>query len=289
MNNDEQIRRVIVASLPDVDDEQGWAGVQARIGPARRRRRLMQSAAAVTVGAVLVGLGIGTRAWLTDSPDVAETNDTTTTSTTIGTATECLSPLITDDDIAYLERWTAGGTSLRADRCVLAGVTGPEPDVTPEGLGVEMPLHPDRLSDDVVLPHSALMPPVDYYPIVHLGQVDVTDTHGYLYWVSGASSGPVPNIGGATGSPGDTMATQTGIWAVDTSYPTITVYVIVPAEASIAALEMDNIPVAWQRPVAKAAVFVIDETQLESSPSRITVTIYDQSGATIDRYEGNLD
>ena len=69
------------------------------------------------------------------------------------------------------------------------------------------------------------------------------------------------------------------------SYPTITVHVIVPDEASIVALDIDNIALAWQRPVAKAAVFVIDETQLESAPSTITVTIYDKSGTVIDQYQ----
>lgn len=288
MSNDEQIRRVILATLPDVDDEQGWAAVQARIAPAQRRRRITQAAAAVAAVAVLVGLGIGTRAWLIDRPYVADINDTTTTSTTTQTATECLDPRIDAQNVAYLQRWTVSGTSLRADRCVLAGIAGPEPEEVPEGIGAEMPLHPDRLPDGEALPRSELTPVLDWYPIVHLGEIADTDNHGYLYWFSDSVSGaPTPNIGGAFGYPGDTMAALPGIWAVGSGGGdrTITVYVVVPDEASIVALDFDNVALAWQRPVAKAAVFVIDETRLESLPGTITVTIYNKSGTVIDQYQ----
>jgi hypothetical protein len=286
MSNDEQIRRVILASLPDPDEERGWAGVQARIAPAKRRRRITQVATAMAAVAVLVGVGFGARTWLTDRPDVADSNDTTTTSTSTPSATECLDPRVGAQDVAYLERWTVIGTSLRTDRCVLAGIVGPEPEVIPDGLGVEMPLHPDRLPSDEVLPRSELMPEIDWYPIVHLGQVSDTNNHGYLYWVGDSVAGtPTPIIGGAIGHPGDTMAALPGIWAVGRGDRSITVHVVVPDEASIVALDIDGLSLAWQRPVAKAAVFVIDETQLESSPDTITVTVYDKSGIAIDQYQ----
>lgn len=290
MATDDQIRRVLLASLPDVDEQDGWDRVQARIAPARRRR-LTQVAAAATAVAVVVVIGITARSWLGDtSPDVADGTTTTVISTTTAVV-ECLDARIDSGNADYLDRWTTSTVSLQADQCVLAGIAGPEPETIPDGLGVEMPLHPDRLVDDTDLPRGrVLLPIVDYYPIVHIGQVGDTDFHGFLYWVEGETTGaPTPNIGGAIGAPGDTMAAQEGIWSAGIAYPTITVHTVVADEAAIVAIEVDGRPYAWQRPVAKASVFVIDETQLSASPTSIAVTVFDRTGTVIDRYEQGLD
>lgn len=70
---------------------------------------------------------------------------------------------------------------------------------------------------------------------------------------------------------------------------TIDIYLVVPEDGAVAAPEIDDRPYAWQRPVAKVAVFVIDGAELESLPSSITVTVDDPSGHEIDAYQEQLN
>lgn len=207
----------------------------------------------------------------------------------------CLDSRIDEENLGYIERWSTT-ESLHSEQCVLPGVHGPEPSTVPEGLGAELPLHPESLPSGDTLPQSVLNPIVDFYPIIHVGQVGDTDRHAFLYWARDSQGGPSPNIGGALAGPGATMADQPGIWSIGTDenltlgeIVTIDIYVVVPEEAAVAALAIDDQPYARQRPVAKVAVFVIDGAELESQLNSITVTVYDESGAEIDAYEEQLD
>lgn len=204
----------------------------------------------------------------------------------------CLVSRIDDANLEYIERWTVTAESLRDDQCVLPGVYGPEPSTLPEGLGAEMRLQPESLPSEEDLPQSGLNPVVDFYPIIHVGQVGDTDHHALLYWVQDRLGGPAPIIGGASAGPGTTMADQPGIWSLGAEenltlgdIVTIDIYVVVPEEAAVAAMTIDDQAYAWQRPVAKTAVFVIDGAEFELEPNSIVVTVYDQLGAEIDTYQ----
>lgn len=205
---------------------------------------------------------------------------------------DCLVSRIDDANLEYIERWAATVESLHDDQCVLPGVYGPEPSAVPDGLGSEMRLQPESLPNDEYLPQSILNPVVDFYPIIHIGQVGDTDHHALLYWVRDRLGSPAPMIGGASADPGATMADQPGIWSLGMEENltlgeilTIDIYVVVPEEAAIAALTIDDQAYAWQRPVAKTAVFVMDGAEFESEPNSIAVTVYDQTGAEIDTYQ----
>lgn len=208
----------------------------------------------------------------------------------------CLDPRIDEANRNYIEQWAATSESLVKERCVLPGLHGPEPSTTAsEGLGTELRLDPERLASDVDLPQSVLNPVVDYYPMIHVGEVGDTGRHAFLYWAQDRLGGPTPNIGGALADPGATMADQPGIWSIGFDenltlgeIDNVEIYVVVPEEAAIAALAIDGQPHAWQRPVAKAAVFVINGSDLKSLPDSLTVTVYDQSGAETDIYREEL-
>jgi hypothetical protein len=285
MTTDDRIRHVLHDLTPSVDEQAGWERIQARIAPARRRRHLAAATVVVAVVVLFVGLAVGVRSWRPDTSDGADVTGSTVTST-IAVTIECPDPDVDEQNLAYLEEWTSLTGSLRTDRCVLAGVHGPAPAVIPDGLGDEMPLYPDRLADDTVLPFRVLLPVADDYPIIHLGRVADTDVHGFLYWVRDpAAVGPTPDIGGALFGPGETMASQPGIWVMGVAGQTITVYTVVPDNAAIAAIGIDGKAQAWQRPVAKASVFVLDEAMMESVEPVITVTVFDRTGTVIAQYE----
>ncbi len=92
MDNEEQIRRVLVESQPSVDEEQGWAGVQTRADRAGRRHRVTRGLMVITAVAVFVGFGFGVRSWLSGSSEIAGRPDATvspeTTSTSLGDQSE---------------------------------------------------------------------------------------------------------------------------------------------------------------------------------------------------------
>jgi hypothetical protein len=285
MTTDDRIRHVLHDLTPSVDEQAGWERIQARLAPARRRRRLAATAAVAAVGVLFVGFAIGARVWRPDTSDAAGITGSTVTSTMPATV-ECPGPGVDAQNLAYLEAWTSLTGSLRTGQCVLAGVHGPEPEMIPGGLGDEMPLYPFEITDDTVLPYGVLAPVADDYPIIHLGRVADTDVHGFLYWVRDpAAVGPTPDIGGALFGPGETMASHPGVWVMGVEGQTITIYTVVPDNAAIAAIGIDGKAQAWQRPVAKASVFVLDEAMMESVEPVITVTVFDRTGTVIAQYE----
>lgn len=208
----------------------------------------------------------------------------------------CLDARIDRANRNYIEQWAATSESLVQERCVLPGLHGPEPSPTAsERLGTELSLDPESLTSDEDLPQSVLNPVVDFYPMIHVGEVGDTGRHAFLYWVQDSLGGPTPNIGGALAGPGATMADQPGLWAVGVDenlalgeIDDVEIYVIVPEDAAVAVLAIEGQPYAWQRPVAKAAVLIINGSDLESLPDSLTVTVYDQSGAEIDTHQEEL-
>ncbi len=277
-HTDQQIRRLLTRSLPEVDQQQGWEGVQSHITAARRRRwaTVLTSVAAV-VAVVTFGWFVATNR--PPSPGVASSPTTTISPP----PADCPTDKLSDQDVAYLQRWTDIESPL-APPCLLQGLVGPAPKFDTSVLGNELPLHP-RLVAGASPPTSGSFKALDGYPIVHIGQVDQTDMHGFLYWVADpAKAAPVPRIGGSVGDPVQAMASQPGIQSVGTSGAGLTIYVVVPETASITALTINGQPIAFQRPVAKVNLFFVDRSRINQA-SDITVTVYDNTGQNIDQYK----
>lgn len=292
--DDDGIRQLLCSAMTPVEDTEGaHRRILDRSDATARRRRVVQVPAIAAAAVALVAV-VGTLVWLTipagdRSPVIGATPETARPSPTPrpeGPVEPCDTIDVDRSTREYLSSWTAPGSSLHEDGCVLAGLPGPAPAFDTSGLGVEQQMHPGELPSDVDLPVSraGFRERPDAYPLVHLGRI--RDHHLFLEWNLNRTRGLNACVEGVC-APGEDPGERHGVFGIGRGNGT-TMTVWVPPEAAVVALEIDGEPVLWQRPVALVAELHVRGAGPLTGRSW-AVRVLDRGGAEIDTYEGVFD